>query len=144
MAAPGPADLQATVGDPSKVAHDAASVPNRDAVISRLADHPRLRHVVRNFAMQLPAKLQGMHDALGRTELNELAALAHWLKGAGGTVGYDELFEPARDLEAHARSGDVGAIADALRTLQSLVQRMVIPDATSAPAVSAERTPVTV
>ena len=144
VAAPGAAGLQATEGDRGAAVHGAVAVSNRDAVVSRLADHPRLRHVVRNFAMQLPAKLQGMHDALGRTELNELAALAHWLKGAGGTVGYDELFEPARDLEAHARSGDVGAIADALGQLQSLVQRMVIPEATPAPAASAERTPATV
>ncbi len=141
MAGPGSTGLQATEGDQGVGAHDAAPVSNRDAVISRLADHPRLRHVVRNFAMQLPAKLQGMHDALGRTELNELAALAHWLKGAGGTVGYDELFEPARDLEQHARSGDVAAIAGALGQLQSLVQRMVIPDATPAPEAPAERSP---
>ena len=144
VAAPGPADMKTAETGVVVAVHDAAAMSNRDAVISRLADHPRLRHVVRNFAMQLPAKLQGMHDALGRTELNELAALAHWLKGAGGTVGYDELFEPARDLEQHARGGDVAAIADALGKLQSLVQRMVIPDATSAPVASAERTPATV
>jgi PAS domain S-box-containing protein len=134
------AGLRAVQGDRGAVVNDASPASNGEAVVSRLADHPRLRHVVRNFAMQLPAKVQGMHDALGRTELNELAALAHWLKGAGGTVGYDELFEPARDLEQHARSGDVAAIADALGTLQSLVQRMVIPEATSAPAAPADRT----
>jgi PAS domain S-box-containing protein len=103
-----------------------------EPIISRLAQHPRLRSVARNFALQLPAKLQTMLEAQARGDLNELAALAHWLKGSGGTVGYDALFEPARNLEQHAQRRDVGAAADVLRQLQALVQRIVIPDEASA------------
>ena len=105
----------------------AQSSPASQPIVSRLAQHPRLRRVVRNFALQLPAKLQAMLDAQARGDSNELAALAHWLKGAGGTVGYDELFEPARDLEQHAIDNDAAAVAAALRQLQALAQRVVTP-----------------
>jgi CheY-like chemotaxis protein len=131
-AAPVTGESHAPVAEPGEPSPGSETtthpLPAGEPVVSRLASHPRLQRVVRSFALQLPAKLQGMNEALGRSELNEVAALAHWLKGAGGTVGYDELFEPARNLEQHARSGDVVAIADALRHLQTLVQRMVIPD----------------
>ncbi|MFZ2648774.1 MAG: ATP-binding protein [Burkholderiaceae bacterium] len=110
-----------------------------EPIVSRLAQHPRLRRVARNFALQLPAKLQAMLDAHARGDLNELAALAHWLKGAGGTVGYDELFEPARDLEQRAKGSPSEAVGEALLQLQALAQRIVIPDEpAAAPAQSTE------
>ena len=131
-AAPVTSERHTAVAEPGDASLGSASathpLPAGEPVVSRLASHPRLQRVVRSFALQLPAKLQGMNEALGRSELNEVAALAHWLKGAGGTVGYDEFFEPARNLEQHARSGDVAAVAHTLRILQTLVQRMVIPD----------------
>jgi CheY-like chemotaxis protein len=108
---------------------DVQPLPAGEPVISRLANHPRLQQVVRTFALQLPEKLQAMLDAQARFDLAELASLAHWLKGAGGTVGYDEFFEPARDLEQHTQSGDLEAIAEDLARLCALVQRIVIPDA---------------
>jgi HPt (histidine-containing phosphotransfer) domain-containing protein len=66
--------------------------------------------------------------ALASDDLAELAQLAHWLKGAGGTVGYDAFFEPAVALEERARSGDRGAIAESLQQLQALAGRIVVPD----------------
>ena len=115
-----------------------------DPIVSRLAQHPRLQRVVRNFGLQLPAKLQAMLDAQARGDLNELAALAHWLKGAGGTVGYDELFEPARDLEQHAQRSDAGAVARVLQQLQALARRIVIPDEPAAAPVPVPKNPVPV
>ena len=35
----------------------------------------------------------------------QLAALAHWLKGSGGTMGFDGFFVPARVLEHEAKAG---------------------------------------
>jgi CheY-like chemotaxis protein/HPt (histidine-containing phosphotransfer) domain-containing protein len=96
---------------------------------SRLARHPRLQHVVRSFALQLPTKLQAMDEALVRGDLPELEALAHWLKGAGGTVGYDEFFEPARDFEQHAKAADMPAMRASLDELFALAARIVIPPA---------------
>ena len=134
----------ASLGSESAGVLPVPPAPDAGPIVSRLASHPRLQGVVRKFALQLPAKLQAMHGSLERSEMDELAALAHWLKGAGGTVGYDELFAPARDLEQHARSGDVAAIAEALRQLQTLVQRIVIPDPAPAESARFVATPVNV
>jgi HPt (histidine-containing phosphotransfer) domain-containing protein len=78
-----------------------------------------------------------MDDALARGDLPELEALAHWLKGAGGTVGYDAFFEPARDFEQHAKAADAKAMRSGLDELLALAARIVIPPApASAPAAS--------
>ena len=94
---------------------------------SRLATHPRLARVVRTFARTLPAKLQQMQAALDAQQFDELGQLAHWLKGAGGTVGFDEFFEPTRLFEQHARQQRVPELQQGLRHLQALAARIVVP-----------------
>jgi PAS domain S-box-containing protein len=108
----------------------AASTPIR----SRLESHPRLARVARKFALGLPAKLAQMQRALASNRLQELAQLAHWLKGAGGTVGFDQFFDPARRFEQHVRNQDVQAMQDGLQELQSLAARIVAPGAEHDPA----------
>jgi CheY-like chemotaxis protein len=125
-------------GEPAPATEAPRLVPG-EPIESRLANHPRLQHVVRSFALQLPNKLQAMDDALARGDLAELAQLAHWLKGAGGTVGYDVFFEPARDFELHTQAGDPRAMRASLNELHALAARLVIPPApTPAPARTEE------
>jgi CheY-like chemotaxis protein len=68
-------------------------------VVSRLADHPRLRSVVRKFALQMPERMQAIEEAWGARDFENLAGLAHWLKGSGGTTGFDAFTVPAKTLE---------------------------------------------
>ena len=109
-------------------ANDAPPASQRPRIESRLANHPRLRKVVRSFCQQLPVKLQAMHAAADAGDLAELAALAHWLKGAGGTVGFDDFFEPARALERDAKDGNMSGIGVQLRTLDELACLIVTPE----------------
>jgi HPt (histidine-containing phosphotransfer) domain-containing protein len=68
------------------------------------------------------ARLQG--------QLQEIAAFAHWLKGAGGTVGFDEFTAPAAKLEKLAKEGGgEQEIQQAIAHLAGLAERLVIPDA---------------
>ena len=99
---------------------------------SRLASHPKLAKVAANFCAQLPGKLSEMEAALRASEHAELAALAHWLKGAGGSVGFDALFEPARELETAAKSGDADQARASLAQLRALSARLVAPEAAQA------------
>ena len=94
---------------------------------SRLESHPRLSRVVRTFARTLPTKLALMREALEARRFDELAELAHWLKGAGGTVGFDQFFEPARRYEQHARQQDLPALQRGLLEMQALAGRIVVP-----------------
>ncbi len=122
--------LDATASDPLNTAMaDPAqrAATSSEPIVSRLAQHPRLAKVARSFCQTLPGKLQAMREALGARRLNELAELAHWLKGAGGTVGYDAFFEPAREFELHARAGRLADLERGLRDLQSLADRVQPP-----------------
>jgi len=65
-----------------------------------------------------------MNEACDRGDHAGLAALAHWLKGAGGSMGFDALFEPARELEAAARAGDGDRARSVLGVLKGLETRI--------------------
>ncbi|MEO6032149.1 MAG: ATP-binding protein, partial [Burkholderiaceae bacterium] len=94
------------------------------AIVSRLAGHAKLGRIVTRFVAQLPAKLDQMDAAAARADMAELAALAHWLKGAGGSMGFDDLFEPAKELEEAARGADAALVASILGQLHGYEQRI--------------------
>jgi PAS domain S-box-containing protein len=97
-----------------------------------LANNPRFRPIIEKFVVRLEEQLEAMERALEQRDFDELAGLAHWLKGAGGTVGFDAFTEPASNLEqlAKAQSGD--EVADAIVELRRLASRIVIASDTSA------------
>ncbi len=91
-------------------------------LVSRLAGHAKLGRIAARFVSQLPDKLAQMQAAADRVDLGELAELAHWLKGAGGSMGFDELFEPARQLDEAARQGQAQQVPALMQVLQALGQ----------------------
>jgi PAS domain S-box-containing protein len=117
--------------------HQDAPVDDMSPVVSRLSQHPKLRNVVRRFIEQFPAKEQAMDDALAEANWEELAQLAHWLKGAGGSVGFDALFEPARDLEVACKDRHTEMAARHLGVIHALSRRMTL----DAPAEELQEAP---
>lgn len=97
-------------------------------LVSRLANRPRLHSSIRKFTGRLAEQLDAMDAAWHTGELEQLAALAHWLKGAAGTVGYDVFTDPAAELEIYIQKNDRDAIAASLRVLRSLQVRIVEPE----------------
>jgi CheY-like chemotaxis protein/nitrogen-specific signal transduction histidine kinase/HPt (histidine-containing phosphotransfer) domain-containing protein len=94
-------------------------------IVSRLAGRsPRLTATLERFVEALPGKLHAMDACQRSGDLVELAQLAHWLKGAGGTVGFDELTEPARLLEASAQAGERGELETTIGELRVLAARI--------------------
>lgn len=74
--------------------------------------------------------------AQGRRE--DVAAFAHWLKGAGGTVGFDALTAPAARLEQIVKTGGSDTeIEQAIGDLQGLSARLVDPGNPSGGALPA-------
>ena len=93
--------------------------------------------IMAKFAARLEEQLEAMDQAYSALDFPNLAALAHWLKGAGGTVGYHAFTEPARTLEMCAKAGDGPGADAALRELHHLAGRLVVPGQThSAPAAA--------
>jgi len=102
----------------------AASVP----IVSRLAGNKRLVPAVRRFAGRLDEQLAALDQAVLDHEFVEIAALAHWLKGAAGTVGYDAFTEVAAQLEQQAMAEAESQIHPLVSEIRSLAQRLVVPD----------------
>ncbi len=103
------------------------TVPMReDAPIeSRLAGNPRLKLIADRFARQLGGQIARIEQALADKEMDEVARLAHAIKGGGGSVGYDMLYEPAKALEEAAWANDVTGATLAAAALAAFEYRIV-------------------
>jgi CheY-like chemotaxis protein/HPt (histidine-containing phosphotransfer) domain-containing protein len=101
-------------------------------VVSRLAGNAKFHKPILSFLNKLQDQIAKMDLALQNSELDELAGLAHWLKGAGGTVGYDDFTEPSAELERYARSNrpdDAGRMLQRVKGLVNAVEPPVAQDA---------------
>ncbi len=105
---------------------EAMPLTDTSPVVSRLANHPKLRNVVRRFIEQYPAKQAAMDQALASGDMGELMAQAHWLKGAGGSVGFDAFFEPAFALEKAARDSNFELATRAMARIHHIANRMTL------------------
>ena len=95
-------------------------------VESRLASNRRLRPVIEKFVGRLAEKLEAMEASWEAGDLEELANLAHWLKGSAGMVGFDAFSEPAGALELLAKEKKEGDIEPSIRELRELAGRIVL------------------
>lgn len=89
---------------------------------------PEFREIVIDFVPHLNGKLKRMFELLENGNLEELSREAHWLKGAGGTVGFSEFTEPAKLLENAARIGDHSSCRKLLDLIEKLRSRISIPE----------------
>jgi HPt (histidine-containing phosphotransfer) domain-containing protein len=100
---------------------------NAAPIVSKLPlDDPDFREIVDEFIARLDGKLSALRDAWSHRDVAQLDEIAHWIKGAGGTAGFDELTQPAAALEKSARQGLIDGIAPEIRRLEELRQRMQI------------------
>jgi len=95
---------------------------------SRFASNAKLVPIVRKFAGRLHEQLGNARTAVDCGDLAEVERLAHWLAGAAGTVGYDAFTEPARELEAAAKAGDVVQSAAVLQRLHRMADQLEVPE----------------
>jgi PAS domain S-box-containing protein len=96
-------------------------------------EDPEFLEIVQEFSDRLHEQLGEMQKAWERQELGELASLAHWLKGSGGTAGFNTFTSPAARLEKLAKEKRLDEIAAALADVQDMGRRVVRP----APKVAA-------
>ncbi|MFG0288435.1 MAG: ATP-binding protein [Rhodopirellula sp. JB044] len=90
-------------------------------------DDPDFFEIVRGFVERMDARLPQMRDELAEGRLHDLAQSAHWLKGAGGTVGYSDLTQPSRNLLAAAGAGNLDECDRWIEKIESIRGRMVVP-----------------
>ncbi len=92
--------------------------------ISSTLQSPKFQRIIDQFLAKLPGNLAAMRSALEDEQWGELAELAHWLKGSGGTVGFACLTAPALELEKSAKAANAASARDALGTLDALSERL--------------------
>jgi CheY-like chemotaxis protein/HPt (histidine-containing phosphotransfer) domain-containing protein len=98
-----------------------------EPVRSALAHNPRLRPTIRRFAARLDEQMLAFEAAAEIRDYPALAALAHWLKGAAGTVGYNDFTEPATRLEQAAHACAAVELDQSMAELRGLVARLESP-----------------
>jgi CheY-like chemotaxis protein/HPt (histidine-containing phosphotransfer) domain-containing protein len=119
------------------VSSEADVVWDDTPLISALpADDEEFREIIVEFVDRLQDKLTRMDAAIEANAMEELASLAHWLKGAGGTVGFDAFTEPSRELETRAISDQLEDARNVFDQIRRLADRIVIDDGSNATAPS--------
>jgi signal transduction histidine kinase/CheY-like chemotaxis protein len=100
---------------------------NGAAIFSDLpTEDPDFREIVEEFIERLQTQLAAMRRASDARDFPELARLAHWLKGAGGTAGFPAFTKPAKLLETVVRDQQCDEIEAALAELLQLTQRIAV------------------
>ena len=84
--------------------------------------------IVKDFVPTVDAKLTEIKNCIDNGDFDELSKLAHWLKGAGGTCGFNDFYQPSLDLENAAKASQSEAAANHYKTLSHLAKRIWIPE----------------
>jgi PAS domain S-box-containing protein len=107
---------------------ETSSGEDTSPIVSRLGGNNKFAKVISRFVGRLEEQLPAMDEAFWAQDFESIAKLAHWLKGAGGTVGFDVFCEPASELELAAKAMDLPAIERQLQQIHGLAGRIVIKD----------------
>jgi len=100
-----------------------------DPVYSSYATDPDMLEIVREFALELPGRADALERLLAAGSLQDLAVLAHQLKGAGGGYGFAAVTELAGALERALRDGrQAHEIEQRTHELSKLLRAVVAPE----------------
>ena len=92
-------------------------------------DEPEFLEIAQEFQITLKDKIQEMRNAAAAENHVELAGLAHWLKGAGGTCGYNDFYQPALDFENDSKSKQSDSYESHINVIEHLCQAMAMEPA---------------
>ena len=90
-------------------------------------DEIEFLEIVHGFGETLDNKYNLMMQCIEEQDFAELANLAHWLKGAGGTCGYDQFSAPAQKMEKAAKSIQIEVVKLHVAEIKDLIDRIEVP-----------------
>jgi DNA-binding NarL/FixJ family response regulator len=97
-------------------------------IISKLLeDGDEFVEIIEEFIARLAEKVTSLHTAWKNRDLEQIAEVAHWIKGSAGTAGFDAFTAPSALLEKCARSGNSERIAETLHEIDDLLRRIRMP-----------------
>ncbi|MDJ0877459.1 MAG: ATP-binding protein [Halieaceae bacterium] len=83
----------------------------------------RLREIADSFLQGLDAQIQSMREAEAAGDLEQVAAVAHKLKGTAGSMGFPSMTHPAGELQDVARADNRDACVPLIAVLDALAGR---------------------
>ncbi len=95
---------------------------------SRLEANPRFHGIICQFVEKLKSEIGRAELVLKEGNFSEIALIAHWMKGSGGTVGFDDFTAPATKLEALAKTAQVEQVGQILQQLKIMSEAIVPPN----------------
>jgi HPt (histidine-containing phosphotransfer) domain-containing protein len=98
---------------------------NRVLISQLLQEDPELRDIVEEFIDGLTVRLEELKAAYAQLDFEQLATLAHRLKGAGGSYGYPDISQLCANLEQQFRAHDAANFDTQLAQLEQLAQAAV-------------------
>ena len=104
-----------------------SQIHSTSPVISSLpTEDPEFREIVADFVVRLEQRVVEMRQAATTPDFDELAELAHWLKGAGGSVGFDAFTTPAASLQSSAEARDEKGANLYLKAIEEITSRIQV------------------
>ncbi len=102
-----------------------ASLIIDEVYYSTLGADPDLGEIVTMFVEEMPDRIRDMQSQFARSDWDELGRLAHQIKGAAGSYGFDQITPFAARLERVVRNGEpMGSIQAALNELSDACGRV--------------------
>lgn len=103
---------------------------SQSTISSSLPLHnPKFAQIVIDFNEKLKVNIELLDEHIKKSEYEEISFIAHWLKGSGGNVGFKQFTKPAARMEAAAKEGNMSVIVEFFKTVTSISERIVVPDA---------------
>lgn len=89
-------------------------------------DDEDFRDIVQEFSVKLNSQIDRMKLAYAAEDWTLLIELAHWLRGSGGTAGYEQFTVPSGRLERLAKQQDHDKIEVVLAELDQLAKAVAV------------------
>lgn len=117
--------------DAENNAHEPATkqVEAKPIVCSFPLDDPDFLEIAEQFVGRLRQQIAVMKAAHEAGDFAQLAQLAHWLKGSGGTAGFNDFTKPAIDFEHAAKRSDADGCRRSINELGDMLGRIQLPAA---------------
>ena len=121
------ANMMSTIKELQQPADNDQPESNEPIHTTLPTDDSEFCQIVVDFVARLDSRLDRMAELLSNNQFEELGNEAHWLKGAGGTVGYGEFMVPSLQLLEAARSESSSDCVQHLQSILAIRNRLVVP-----------------
>ncbi len=100
------------------------STPTGEALIVRVESD--FEALLPKFMTNRKKEVVTMQDALAQQDFETIRKIAHGMKGAGGSYGFDRVTAMAATIEQAAKAGSVGPIGTELAQLATYLDRVQV------------------